>query len=668
MPLQSQSPGKGPRNSGPCEGFDESSGNKWIYPNNMQIRGYQKTAVEMALFNNAMIVLPTGFGKTFIAAVVMYNFYRWYPDGTIIFVAPTRPLVTQQIEECKRISGIPSSACKELTGMISTEKRRALWLERRVIFATPQVIENDLNSGILPCKKVRLIVIDEAHRAQGGYAYVNIIRFLHENNMDGFRVLALSATPGSDIQKVQQVMLNLYIGEVMFRSETSIDLAQFSNNKVSRAWKVILSGMHEKLVERMKEVTRPIYQELHKAGLTFHGTSIDTVAKYTLVKALTQANNNELARAGTAKGRLKFLCAAAMSLSNSFEMLTLYGLRVFYASAQRSMSETRSAMKSVMLGKVEFDKILLDIKNIFGDDIEINPDKEANVDLVQGHPKLDKVKKLLLDHFDANANKTETRAIVFSKYRDSVFDIVQTLRSCQPLLKPAAFVGQGSGGKTGPGMSQKEQGQLIKDFKAGVYNVIVATCVGEEGLDIGEVDLIINYDVSSSPISSTQRRGRTGRKRSGNVHTICTHQYEDRKLSKAGESRRQVESQLFKRENYINYKYRNQPRMVPSHIQPECLEMRIMPINDEPEEDNKKKRGARKNQTDGNGDAELTSSLKKHKATNGGESSQKKKKKKKCSEDEEEEWEPWDVDEQPSFKSAADMLHSGSESPEDLWD
>jgi ATP-dependent DNA helicase MPH1 len=41
---------------------------------------------------------------------------------------------------------------------------------------------------------------------------------------------------------------------------------------------------------------------------------------------------------------------------------------------------------------------------------------------------------------------------------------------------------------------------VIQKFKSGEFNVLVATCIGEEGLDIGDVDLIICYDTSSSPV------------------------------------------------------------------------------------------------------------------------------------------------------------------------
>lgn len=560
----------------------------------MAIRGYQKQAVEKCLFNNSMIVLPTGFGKTFIAAVVMYNFYCWYPQGKIIFVAPTRPLVAQQIVECKKISGIPSSDCVELTGQNLVEKRRLLWQQKRVFFATPQVVDNDLKNRLVPAKEVRCIVIDEAHRAQGDYAYVEIVRQLHEDNRNGFRVVALSATPGSNIDRVRQVMLNLFIGDVMFRSENSIDLMQFKNEKNSKAWTVELPPKHKQFVDILIKLTEPAFKELYKAGLTYNGQSIDKVAKYTIIQAMKMVDRNEVRRTTTSKGRLKFLCSAMMIMSQQFELLTLYGIRVFYSSVQRTMAESRSNAKALLNSSVEFEKMKIDIERMFGEYVEPNPSIKAPIDLTIGHPKLKVVKDLLFKHFEANQDKHDTRAIVFTKFRESVYDIVQTLRAFEPLLKPSSFVGQGSGTSAGVGgMTQKEQIKLVNDFKAGQYNVLVATCVAEEGLDIGEVDLIICYDTTSSPISSVQRRGRTGRKRSGNVQTLVTKDYEEKRLRKAGASRRQVEDSLYKRENYMSYRYKDAPRMVPSHVIPVCIEQKIYPVEDEKPEEPKPKRKRR---------------------------------------------------------------------------
>lgn len=125
------------------KGFSLSTGNTWIYPENYPVREYQYNIVQTALYYNTLVCLPTGkkrnihhhvinsirlnvqnlafkfisgLGKTFIAAVVMYNFWRWFPFGKIVFLAPTKPLVAQQIDACYEIMGIPSAEMIELTG------------------------------------------------------------------------------------------------------------------------------------------------------------------------------------------------------------------------------------------------------------------------------------------------------------------------------------------------------------------------------------------------------------------------------------------------------------------------------------------------------------------------------------------------------------------------
>lgn len=99
-------------------GFCTSAGSLWIYPTNCPVRDYQLQITRTSLFCNTLVCLPTGLGKTFIAAVVMYNFYRWFPSGKVVFMAPTKPLVTQQIEACYRVMGIPQSHMAEMTGIL----------------------------------------------------------------------------------------------------------------------------------------------------------------------------------------------------------------------------------------------------------------------------------------------------------------------------------------------------------------------------------------------------------------------------------------------------------------------------------------------------------------------------------------------------------------------
>jgi hypothetical protein len=191
--------------------LDEEAAETYIYPMSRGMRLYQYNIVRKALFNNVLVSLPTGLGKTFIAAAVMYNFWRWYPEGKIIFMAPTRPLVNQQIEACYSIAPIPPADCAEMTGQDAPAIRQAAWAKRRVFYCTPQTVQNDLKGGRIDASKIVCLVLDEAHKASGDFAYCGVVRYLMSKNPH-FRVLALSATPGSTPEAVQAVVDALHVG------------------------------------------------------------------------------------------------------------------------------------------------------------------------------------------------------------------------------------------------------------------------------------------------------------------------------------------------------------------------------------------------------------------------------------------------------------------------
>ena len=98
-------------------------------------------------------------------------------------------------------------------------------------------------------------------------------------------------------------------------------------------------------------------------------------------------------------------------------------------------------------------------------------------------------------------------------------------------IKAHEFVGQSSK-STSKGQKQCEQQLVLSKFNAGVYNVLIATSIAEEGLDIAEVDLIIFFEAVSSTTRQIQREGRTGRKRSGRVVVLASNKAEEEKIIK----------------------------------------------------------------------------------------------------------------------------------------
>jgi Fanconi anemia group M protein len=124
------------------------------------------------------------------------------------------------------------------------------------------------------------------------------------------------------------------------------------------------------------------------------------------------------------------------------------------------------------------------------------------------HPKVEKLKEIIAG--------IEGKILVFTSFRDSVEVLYNE-------LKDAGFnVGYLIGKAGERGLKQREQVEMVDKFREGEYNILVATQVGEEGLDISECNMVVFYDNVPSAIRFVQRKGRTGRRAPGRVVVLVT--------------------------------------------------------------------------------------------------------------------------------------------------
>ncbi|MBN3298721.1 FANCM protein, partial [Amia calva] len=514
----------------------------WIYPTNYPVRDYQLKISEAALFQNTLVCLPTGLGKTFIASVVMYNFYRWYPSGKIVFMAPTKPLVAQQIEACYKVMGIPQEHMAELTGSTQAQTRKEIWRSRRVFFLTPQVMVNDLSREACPAPQVKCVVIDEAHKALGNHAYCQVVRELGSHRRQ-FRILALSATPGSDTRAVQQVISNLLISHIELRSEESPDIQAHSHR---RSLEKMVVPLGEELLgyqARYLQVLDRFTSRLTQLNALSH-RDIRSLTKYQLILARDQFRNIPPSHiAGAQLGMLEGDFALCISLYHGYELLLQMGLRSLFLFMQGIMDGTKEMprARNELQRNQDFMELYREMEALF-----VKPSKGPSTGLdepfIYSHPKLRRLEEVVLEHFRSWSEPK---------------------------------------GKGVRGFTQKEQLEVPDrgthhptSTRADCFNTLVSTCVGEEGLDIGEVDLIVCFDAQKSPIRLVQRMGRTGRKRHGRIVVILAEGREERTYNQSQSNKRSVYKSILGNKQGFHM-YPNSPRMLPVGVTPALHKMFI---------------------------------------------------------------------------------------------
>ncbi|XP_038996507.1 DEAD-box ATP-dependent RNA helicase FANCM-like isoform X5 [Hibiscus syriacus] len=529
--------------------IDAEAAKTWIYPVNVPLRDYQFAITKTALFSNTLVALPTGLGKTLIAAVAIFNYFRWFPEGKIVFAAPSRPLVMQQIEACHNIVGISQEWTIDMTGQICPTKRAIFWKTKRVFFVTPQVLEKDIQSGACLSKYIVCLVIDEAHRALGNYSYCVAVRELMSMPVQ-LRILALTATPGSKQPTIQQIINNLCISTLEYRDDHDHDVSPYVHNRKIELIEVPLGQDAVEVNNKLLEVIRPYVARLHANGL-IQNRDYQTLSPVDLLNSrdkFRQAPPLDLPQ--VKHGEVEAYFAVLITLYHIRKLLSSHGIRPAYEMLEeklrqgpfsRSMSRNEDIMNAKLL-------------------------MQRSLSHGAPSPKLSKLLEVLINHFQTR-DPQNSRVIIFSNFRGSVRDIMNALESIRDLVKATEFIGQSSG-KALKGQSQKVQQAVLEKFRAGGYNVIVATSIGEEGLDIMEVDLVICFDANVSPLRMIQRMGRTGRKHDGRVVVLACQGSELKGYMRKQANSRSINKHM-QNGGIHSFSFHPSPRMIPHIFKPE---------------------------------------------------------------------------------------------------
>ena len=466
---------------------------------NFEPRLYQQTIFATAVEKNTLVVLPTGMGKTNIFLMLAAQRLKQYPNSKILFIGPTRPLIEQYLNVFRQNLEIDENKMSIFTGMVSPEKRAELWKKSKIVFSTPQGLENDIISHRINLEEVCLLGVDEAHRAVGDYSYVFVAKQFMK--LSAFpRIIALTASPGSDMQKIQEVCKNLFIEDIEVRTDDDPDVKPYIQEMQVDWIEVQLPKVFIDIQKFLLLFLKERFEKLKKWGI-LQRKDVRYVSKSDLLDLQAQL------RSRISQGEKDFvvwnaisMLAETMKIYHALELLETQGIASLHKYFEKLISESRTsktkAIKSIMADS-NFKSAMIKARILHEEKVE--------------HPKLIELQKLIDTEIKQNSNM---KIMVFNQYRDNALDVAEKLNKIKN-VKAKIFVGQQKKGETG--LTQKEQKQMLYDFGNGLFNVIVATSIGEEGLDIPKVDLVVFYEPIPSAIRSIQRRGRTGRQDKGRV-------------------------------------------------------------------------------------------------------------------------------------------------------
>ena len=376
-----------------------------------------------------------------------------------------------------------------------------------------------------------------------------------------FRVLALSATPGKT-QDVIEIIQNLLIAKIEVRTEKSLDVKNYTFSKEIQV-EIVKLGELEVIRDRYLKLTDPYLKKL----LDFKAISSNNFNKGWIIIQ----QKNFAATSHPQKGEVMKIFSIAVSLLYSLDLLERHGIQIFLASFKDENNSTN--LKYFVAQDRDLKWLLEEMNEKYSDcnplALNINPLPNGDVpsignkELNYGHPKFKILKTKIQEFFNNGGTKT----IIFCEFRDTVQLVFTMLLELRPQILPRMLIGQGGA------VSQKDQLTVMKDFRSNKVNVLVTTSVCEEGIDVGEVDLVICFDINSkNPTRFVQRIGRTGRKRNGKVIILATEGKEEDVVRDVMGSKERLNKSIHTNKEISKSLYRNSPRLIPLSFLPKCVE------------------------------------------------------------------------------------------------
>jgi ERCC4-related helicase len=484
-----------------------------IWNRTIEFRQYQKNIADSAINRNTLVILPTALGKTIISVLMCADVLYKYRDKRVLVMAPTRPLVGQHLKLFSSVLKILEEQIASVTGKTPPEYRGAVWSKKevRLVFATPEIVKNDLSEGRLQFRDFSLLVFDEAHKAVKDYSYTSIARE-YTSHAPCPMILALTASPGAERKRVQEVCDNLFIENIEYRNEDDLDVKPYIN-PIDVKWEWFsLSEEHRYIASTLRSMLHERLRWLIQRGV-LKKRSVEWVFKRDLISLgeelrytieLTMAEQRALLYAALANQ------STALTLMYCLELIESQGAFSLKAFLNRIEQQETGKTHPALLKHPN----IIEIRTLLDNVTNEGPKIRYLLEQVMNKGDCYQIPKNNNENSEYQEDNRRSKILIFTQYRDTARHIVEILSRNN--ISTCRFVGQAK--RMGDeGMTQENQERVLEEFRRGDFQVLVATSIAEEGLDIPEVDLVVFYEPIPSEIRYIQRRGRTGRNSPGMV-------------------------------------------------------------------------------------------------------------------------------------------------------
>jgi len=510
---------------------------KYLKENCISYRQYQDAISKKCLCGNSLVVIPTGLGKTIIGLLTAAERLKKYNWTRILILAPTRPLVHQHFEMFQKFMNLSKKKINLTTGKVSPPIRIAQYQNSQVIISTPQVVKNDILRNRYDLTQVSLIIFDEAHKARHNYAYTFIAEEYIKTCKDPL-ILALSASPGKNFDVIQNLCDKLFIENVLYRTEEDADVKDYifpieiiteyvdlpiEMVELSLIWEALFRKFLSFFLENELLKPKSYYSKIDflslardlTLSLKFESGSLDTshfcetsdvreLLFYKKPRVIDVVRKNKIDM-----HLIYSMVSSCISLLHGKELLDTQDITLFESYLESLIKKSDHDILSAkrIINSENFQYIFSQIQ------------QNRNKNTIINHPKLKKTLDIIENEFQELGSQ---RVIVFSQYREMVSLIKKLIdEKFNGEFRAEKFIGQAMS-KNELGYSQKTQIDILNQFRKGDINVLIATSVAEEGLDIPNVDSVIFYEPIPSEIRFIQRRGRTGRIAPGRCYILIT--------------------------------------------------------------------------------------------------------------------------------------------------